>query len=242
VNPSAGGPAHARWGDPVCFLNDLGYSQFIQVTDQFVNDNASHRYTVGTNYIVPGYTPSAGAGKPFTDLDMAIAAYTLAAQTGGFGYNHIYHLFLVPGQDICFDSKFSTCYSPDNPSTWYFCAYHGGAADSAGNVVFYTVEPYQNVNGCSVRPNTPNGQLADSTNSVLSHEVFELITDPTGEAWWNSLDNGIFGEEIGDECSFLFFTSTAVYFDPSLWRVNHRQYATQPEYSNAQHACSTGLD
>jgi hypothetical protein len=24
------------------------------------------------------------------------------------------------------------------------------------------------------------------------------------DAWWNRLDNGIFGEEIGDECSFLF--------------------------------------
>ena len=38
-----------------------------------------------------------------------------------------------------------------------------------------------------------------------SHETFETITDPDGTAWWNSLDNGLFGQEIGDECSFLLF-------------------------------------
>ena len=181
-------PAEFLLRRPHWFPDDLGRSDFIHVTDQYVNAHSSHRYTNGTNYAVPGYTPSAGAGKPFTDQDLAILAYYLAAQTGGFGFNHIYHLFLTPGQDVCFDSTFSVCYSPDNNNTWFFCAYHGAVSDDAGNIALYSVEPFQNVSGCSVRPDGPNGQLADSTNNVLSHEEIETITDPFGDAWWNQLD------------------------------------------------------
>lgn len=237
VNPSKSCPANSCWGDPIGFLTDLGYSRFIHVTDQYVHSDDSNRYPVGTNFIVPGYAPSAGTGQPFTNLDLALAAYFVASQTGGFGENNLYHLFLVPGQDVCFDSTFTQCYSPDNANSFAFCAYHSSVQDSAGNVVVYTVEPYQNVPGCNVSPNTPNGQLEDSTNNVLSHETFESITDTNGDAWWNSLDNGIYGEEIADECQFLVFTSTSAYFDPAQVRLNHKRYAVQQEYSNLHHAC-----
>lgn len=242
LNPTAQCAPNTCWGDPIGFLHDLAESQFIGVTDPYVSSGAPDRYPDGANYFVPAYPPSAGSGMPFTDLDVAIAAYSIAAQTGSFGFGHIYHLFLVPGQDVCFDSTFSSCYSPDNVNTWTFCGYHSSVSDSAGNVVLYSVEPYQNVPGCNVKPGTPNGQLADSTNNVLSHEEFETITDPQGSAWWNSLDNGIYGSEIADECSFLVFTSTTAYFDPSLVRLNHKLYAAQPEYSNSVHACTTTPD
>jgi hypothetical protein len=242
LNPTSACPPNSCFGDPIGFLDDLGRSQFIHVTDQYVGTHASHRYTNGKNYAIHSYTPSAGAGKPFTDEDMYILAYNLAAQTGGFGFNHIYHLFLKPGQDICFDNTFSVCYPPDNNDTWIFCAYHGAVYDDAGNIALYSVEPYQNVPGCSVRPDGPNGQLTDSTNNVLSHEEIETITDPFGTAWWNLLDLGLRGEEIADECSFLLYTPNDVFFDPSVVRLNHKQYALQPEYSNSQHACSTNVD
>lgn len=133
------------------------------------------------------------------------------------------------------------CYSPDVSSSFFFCAYHGYATDPVGGNFLYSAEPYQNVFGCSVQPGTPNGQVADSTNNVLSHETFETITDPLITAWYNTADNGLYGEEIGDECSFLFFTATNVYFGPNSVRLNGKSYAIQPEYSNVQHACSTGL-
>jgi len=242
LNPTAGCAPNSCFGDPIGFLEDLGRSQFVHVTDQYVGAHSSHRYTNGTSYAVTDYTPSAGAGKPFTNLDLAIAAYYLAAGSGGFGNNHIYHLFLTPGQDVCFDSSFSVCYSPDNGNTFYFCAYHSAVYDDAGNVALYSVEPYQNVPGCNVGPGTPNGQLVDSTNNVLSHEEIETITDPRGNAWWNVLNLALNGEEIADECSFLLFTPTDVFWDPSVVRLNHKQYAIQPEYSNSQHACVTNPD
>jgi hypothetical protein len=132
------------------------------------------------------------------------------------------------------------CYSPDNPNTFDFCAYHGSVHDSNGNVALYTVEPYVNVSGCNVRPGTPNGQLADTTNNTLSHELIETITDPRGTAWWNQVNLLLYGEEIADECLFLYFTATDVFSDPSLVRLNHKLYAIQPEYSNSHHACTSG--
>lgn len=240
INPSSSCLPNSCFGDPIGFLNDLNRSDFVHLTDPYVGDHSSNRYPVGTSFAVSGYAPSAGAGKPFTDLDLAEVAYFLASQTGGFG--NIYHLFLAPGQDVCFDNTFTQCYSPDNNNTWFFCAYHGGAQDSAGNVVYYSVEPYENVSGCNVGPGTPNGQLADSTNNVLSHEVIETITDPQGTGWWNQLDAGLFGEEIADECTFVLFTPTDVFWDPAVLRLNRKLYAIQSEYDNSRHACATKPD
>jgi hypothetical protein len=237
VNPTKDCPPNTCWGDPIGFLDDLGRSDMIHIADQYVGEHEDNRYSGGANYYFPSYAPSAGVGKPFTDADMALAAYSVAKATGGFGYNNIYHLFLVPGQDVCIDNTFSVCYSPDNFSTYYFCAYHAWVQDSAGNVALYTVEAYENALGCQVVSPTPNGPVVDATNNVLSHEVFETITDPEGTGWWNLLDIGLFHLEIGDECEFQ--SSNLVYFDPSVVRLNHKTYAIQPEYDNSQHACAT---
>jgi hypothetical protein len=59
----------------------------------------------------------------------------------------------------------------------------------------------------------------------------------------NILDNGLFGEEVGDECSFLIFIpsgkNVTVYFDPSNVTQNGKKNVAQPEYNNSRHACTT---
>lgn len=237
MNPNGACTIGGCWGDPEGFLSDLGNSDFIHVVDQYTGTTADDRYTVAGTHVMINYKPNA---SPFTDSDMLAVVHAVAAALGTpNGYSNEFHVFLPPGQDECFNLGFKVCYSPDDPKTWIFCAYHGSADFGDIGHVLYSVEPFQDNSGCSVRPGTPNGQLADSTNNVLSHELFETITDPDGSGYWNSLDNGIFGEEIGDECSFLLFTPTAVYFDPSDVTLNGKSYAAQPEYDNAQHACTT---
>lgn len=245
LHPKGGCTIAGCWGNPERFLRDLGKSDFIHVVDQYIGSTANNRYTVAEERTNINYTPPT---NPFTDTDMLAIVHAVVVSRAedkhyATGYGHEYHVFLPPGQDECFTSTFTVCYSPDNLSTFFFCAYHGSADfDDIGHVL-YSVEPFQDVGGCSSRPGTPNGQLVDSTNNVLSHEMFETITDPDGTAWWNSLDNGLFGQEIGDECSFLIFipsgNSVAVYFDPSNVTLNDRNYAAQPEYNNGRHACTT---
>ena len=233
--PNGSCPISTCWGNPEGFLRDYGKSEMIHITDQYVGVTANHRYTVGTRAKI-SFAPQS---TPFTDADMETIVYTVASALGKTGYGHLYHVFLPQGTDECFTSAFTECYSPDKPSTFFFCAYHGSFDDSQGNHYLYSVEPYQNVGGCNVRPGTPNGQLVDSTDNVLSHETTETITDPDGTAWWNSLDNGLYGQEIGDECSFVVITSTSGYFDPSNVTLNNKPYSIQPEYNNLRHACTT---
>jgi len=237
MNPNGACTIAGCWGDPEGFLSDLGKSDFIHVVDQYTGSTADNRYTVAGTHVMINYKPNAA---PFTDATMLAVVHAVAAALGTpNGYGNQFHVFLPPGQDECFNLGFKVCYSPDDLKTFFFCAYHGSADFSDIGHVLYSVEPFQDNFGCSSRPGTPNGQLADSTNNVLSHEAIETITDPDGTGWWNSLDNGIFGEEIGDECSFLLFTKTAVFFDPSDVTLNGKSYVAQPEYNNAQHACTT---
>jgi hypothetical protein len=222
------------WGNPEGFLQDLGESNFIHITDQYVGRHDDNRYTVGGHASISFTLPKV----PLTDNDMLAVVHAVASQTHQTGYSHIYHVFLPPGTDECFDSTFTVCYSPDNPSTFFFCAYHGSADFKDIGHVLYSVEPFQNVGGCNVAPGSPNGQLVDSTNNVLSHELFESITDPDGSAWWNTASNALYGNEIADECSFIIFPPGAVYFDPSVFNIGGKRYAVQPEYNNFGHACT----
>ena len=236
MNPNGKCTITNCWGDPEGFLSDLGQSNFIHVVDQYTGGTGP--YTVSNTHFTVNYHPNAA---PFTDADMLAIVHAAAALTGQAGYGNQYHVFLPPGQDECFNLGYKVCYSPDDPKTFFFCAYHGSADFSDIGHVLYSVEPFQDAAGCNSRPGTPNGQLADSTNNVLSHEVFETITDPDGTAWWNSLDNGIFGQEIGDECSFLFYNNQGqiIAFDPSNVTLNGKAYVAQPEYNNNGHACTT---
>ena len=121
-------------------------------------------------------------------------------------------------------------YSPDNPATFAFCAFHASLNFSDVGQVLFTVEPFQNVPGCAVGKPSPNAVLVDSTASVLSHELIETITDPDGDAWWITNDLDLFFAEIGDVCQ----KATFVY---AVSNLSGRNYEIQPEYSNQAHAC-----
>jgi hypothetical protein len=211
---------------------------FIHLVDQYTGRTDNNRYTLGQRAKV-SFKPSK---TTLTDSDIIAIVHSVVAKTGEVGLGHIYHVFLPAGTDECFDNTFTVCYSPDNPNTWFFCAYHSSADTELGHLV-YSVEPYQNVLGCNDPPNTPNGQLIDSTNDVLSHELFETISDPDGTGWWNSTPSviGVEGEEIGDECVFTTAPPQSpppVYGDPSIFRIGGHVYAVQLEYSNAHHGCA----
>lgn len=235
------------WGNVAGFLNDLGTSNMTHVVDQYTGDSGNHRYLLGAQYETSGY-PISMPGVPTATSntlliqDIINLAYA-GGSAGGTGYGHIYHIFIPPGVDMCLLAPGVTeCYSPDNPNTWYFCAFHGSIDFSDIGHVLFSVEPYQNVPGCSVPPGTPNGQLDDSTDNVLSHESFEAISDPDGTAWWVQAGTVLNGEEIGDNCirSAYFPEFKNYYWDYGVVRLSGHPYTIQPEYSNEVHGCSYG--
>lgn len=229
LRPNGNCPIATCWGDPEKFLRDLSKSDLIHTVDEYVGLTSDHRYTVGEHAFIK-FKPSK---TPLTDNDMLAVVHVVAAKSGQTGYGHIYHVFLPPGTDECFDSSFTECYSPDNNDTFFYCAYHGSADFKDIGHVIYSVEPSQNIPGCQDTQTQngplPNSSLIDSTNDTLSHELIEAITDPDLDAWWNELNLVEFGQEIADECIFLD--------GPAEFQVEGRKYAAQLEYSNAAHAC-----
>ena len=222
----------ACWGNPETFLKDLNHSGFIHTTDQYVGTNANLRYPVGGTVAVNRTLQTNVLGQNDILSIVHAAAVKLSIQNS---YSNIVHVFLRKGIDTCFDLT-SICYSPDNPSSFFFCAYHGAVWFNDIGHVLFTVEPYQNVAGCQVATPTPNGDLVDSTASVLSHETFETITDPDLDAWWSQASLIEWGAEIGDICEPIV-NSNSQFLDPVFF-VNEKKYKLQLEYSNKLHACT----
>jgi hypothetical protein len=212
------------WGTPSIFLAHLALSNFIHITDEYAHTTANNRYTVGAATYIKEPLPAT-----LTQTNILQLVH-VAARAHGSGYDHVYHVFLAKGVDVCLSA--TQCYSPNNTSTFVFCAYHGSADFKDIGHVLYTVQPYQNVQGCSVAQPSSNGPVVDSTSSTLSHELIETITDPDGDAWIARKSLIDFGAEIGDLCQTPFGNYAA-------FTLSGKSYAIQPEYSNKFHACAT---
>lgn len=207
------------WGTgtltPATYLKDLNVSSLILVADQYLHENASDRWSVSqlnASYTFPSHIAA--------DTDIYKILYAAVQHTHETGYHNVYNVFLPEGQDLCFGSL--GCYSPDNPSSFTFCAFHG-YVDFGSKHVLFTVQPYQFVAGCPLPTQT---RVIDATASTLSHETFETMTDPDLDAWFNALE----GDEVADLCFGFRFPTV----------VGQRTYVVQEIYSNDIQDCTNG--
>jgi len=227
----------SAWGDPIGFLTDLNRSDLIHITDQYVGTHANNRYPQGTAF---GVTITPGASFPpatnnVITVGQLIAISHAVGAAGGTGLGHVYNLFIPPGTDVCANGANTSCFSPDHPSSFAFCAFHSFINFSDIGIVLIAVLPDTGVPGCASQQPSPNGIVADSVDSTTSHELIETITDPLLNAWFvrNDLDLG--GAEIGDVCQ-PGGNAQGQFLVPTF-RVNGHPYAIQLEYSNAGHGC-----
>jgi hypothetical protein len=220
------------WGNPANFLNHLNASAFIHMTDQYVGTTANNRYPVDKQVSINQTLQTNVLYENDILSIVHAAAVKLSVENS---YSHIIHVFLPQGVDTCFDLT-AQCYSPDNPPTFFFCAYHGAVVFSDIGHILYTVQPYQDVPGCQAATPTPNGDLVDSTASVLSHETFETITDPDLDAWWSDVSLIEQGAELADICEPIG-NSLAQFLDP-VFVVGGKNYKIQLMYSNKYHGCT----
>ncbi len=221
------------WGSGVsgnifAYQNALNASNFINITNQYVQDTATNRYPLdGTFWYYSGVTgpvPSGFTNQVLTDgYIQGLVTGAVNADGGKQGYNEIYHVFIPNGMDVCFDSTYSVCYSPDNWNAFYFCGYHGSFDTGTGHVL-YTVEPYDNVGGCVAS----GMRKVDAQVSVLSHETFETITDPDPNTQWFEPSGSSYGE-IGDYCAWHIFHFAL---------TTGNAFNTQLEYDNHKNACT----
>lgn len=221
------------WGAsivPGLFLSDLFNSNLIHVVDQYEGLNANNRFQIAGHFTaqVSAYASQPGANPVISQSGILSMLHDAIKLNGNAaGYSNVYNVFIPPNTDTCFDFS-PACYSPDQPSNFAFCGYHGSVDfPDLGVHALFSVEPYDNVQGCQVNYDgltPPNGIANDSQDSVLMHEMFETITDPDpGQGWYNSMLG-----EIGDECQGW----------GSIIDFGGQLFETQTIYSNAQHGCT----
>ena len=141
-----------------------------------------------------------------------------------------YFLFTPPGLGSCFDSNPNDgCYDPELTSG--YCAYHS----NIGGTTLYANMPWADISGCQYpAPDNPypNDDGADTVINVVSHEQNETMTDPLGNAWFDSS-----GFENGDECAWLSETTHFNGIGDYSQTINSDEYMMQFEWSNRKNNC-----
>ena len=109
---------------PASFLADLNQTNFIGIADQYLGSAAAGQFFVAQLSTTATFTNNTATLNDV--MGIVIAASTSAKASG---YTNIFHVFLPQGTDMCIIAD-SVCYSPDNPETFSFCAFHGSFAGS----------------------------------------------------------------------------------------------------------------
>lgn len=182
-----------------------------------------------TKYTVNGVTV-ANAGtqaNPLQDFDIQQeVTRAINANSWTAGINAAFFVFTGAGVEEC---KGQNCTFKGSPA---FCAYHFNYKLANGSTVLYSYESDASFNtaGCSEGISSPpNGQISsDREVALMSHEFFEMATDPLGTAWWDHTP-GAGGNEIGDNCNQ----------QGSAVNLNGQRYAVQKQWSNASSSCVT---
>ncbi|HWE64833.1 MAG TPA: hypothetical protein VHB98_24225 [Chloroflexota bacterium] len=114
-----------------------------------------------------------------------------------------------------------------------YCAYHSWIG-SGSAATLYANMPYADTvpSNCDAGQH-PNGDDADATINVLSHEHNEAITDEQGTAWYDRR-----GNENGDKCAWNFGTALGSTGGGQYNQViGAGKYYLQQEWSNASAGC-----
>jgi hypothetical protein len=146
------------------------------------------------------------------------------------GMSTLYVVFFPIAVGGCFDSSSTECtYSQ-------YCAYHGWIGSGGRDTILYANMAYADQpsagSACDIEP-SPNGNDADATINVTSHEHNEAITDPLGTAWYDSI-----GYEIGDKCAWTFGTQQGSTSHGAYNQtIGGGVYELQQEWSNLLSGC-----
>jgi hypothetical protein len=192
------------------------------------NGPPPYRVAFEGSYTDTSVLPASGCANPSTDVcltdaQLASALTTFVAARGlPRGLARQYFLFTPPGVGSCFDGSGSGCVYHD------YCAYHSYAA----GVLLYAVHPDVRGVGTCDMGESPTGTSADAVLNVVSHEHVEIVTDPLGDAWYDSE-----GEENADKCAWRFGSLAGSQGALYNQVIGGSPYLLQLEWSNARAGC-----
>ena len=213
-------------GTHIANQSSVGAPAVVDTANGIPNDCSAEYAFTGVNV----------SGGCVTDQDIADEVARMIQANGWTpGPNALFFVFTPNNVGSCFDSSSGQC------AYTYYCAYHSSYTDGSGRDVLYANMPYSlnsGAPGACDSGQDPNGdQAADDTVNLVSHEHNEAITDPLGNAWYDSS-----GNEIGDKCAWNFGSgpwpstgaSSSSQYNQTIGAGN---YYVQQEWSNASGGC-----
>lgn len=155
------------------------------------------------------------------ELDSVIGTKGLPRGTGT-----LYFVFTPQGV--------GSCYSASSCAFSQYCAYHSSFTPVGAPVTLYANQPYADtVSAACDAGQHPNGDDADATINVTSHEHNEAITDAQGSAWFDNQ-----GYENGDKCAWTFGTALGSTGSGQYNQlISGGTYYLQREWSNSSGGC-----
>jgi len=174
--------------------------------------------------------PANGCNDPATTVCLSDAQLQTELQSvlqlngwsGGNG--NIYFLLTPQGVGSC---------AGNSCAFTQYCAYHSWIG-SGSTAILYANMPYaMTVPAACGSGQSPNGDDADATLNVLSHEHNETVTDAQGSAWYDRR-----GQEDGDKCAWNFGTALGSTSSGQYNQVlGNGKYYLQQEWSNQSSGC-----
>ena len=246
------GKATNIWAVDRQFTDSTGFANYAQTWNSTHAIVDTHPYPAKSSQC----TEASYAGETACLYDSQIQAEVARLKTadalpsGLTGSAPIYFVVTPQTVNSCFSDN-STC--GDNA----YCAYHSSFTAS-GKTLLYADMPtllaVQDPKGCQADGNSavqhPNARpAADVVLKAMSHEASETITDPLGNAWFNSNS----GNEDGDQCNFAGSFSPDNGTNPNAFKpylggsatagtlynqlIHFDRYYIQSEWSNGDVNC-----
>jgi hypothetical protein len=166
---------------------NIGGSAYFNINTTYYNASGTH---VSNSVTYAGSTTdNYSQGTSLSDA----AVEAVVARANPTDSNGIY--FVLTSADVSETSGFCNVY----------CGWHNNAAINGLDIKYAFVGNADRCpSACSAQTTSPNNNVgADAMASLISHELEEAVTDPDGNAWYDSRF-----QENGDKCAWTFGTES----------------------------------
>ncbi|HZT92322.1 MAG TPA: hypothetical protein VFA05_09820 [Gaiellaceae bacterium] len=208
-------------------------SNVYYASTQYYNGSGQHiaySSSFGGSALDADPLPASGCSDSYTSVCLSDAQIrsevAKVAAANGWAANGTTEFFMFTAKGI------GSCYSSSSCAFSSYCAYHSNFS-SGGSTYLYANMPYADTvpSACDAGQH-PNGDDADATINVTSHEHNETITDELGNAWYDRR-----GYEDGDKCAWNFGAVSGPSGAEYNQTINGNHYFLQQEWSNASSRC-----
>ena len=180
------------------FLTGISLSSYNSVTTQYMTSvSVPNVMTFGGRFVDSSAPPSS---SPTTASILA----------------EVYKVVATNGKQSMDPQGLYMVFTNNVPAKANFCAWHGAGA-VGGTTFTIAYQPFLGTfAGCNanllINYKLKTNVAVDSVANVASHEIYETVTDPLLNAWYDSK-----GAEIGDKCAWKTATTIAGYSVQTEW-------------------------